>query len=299
MSANRNGSTPMYRQRPICVAVQQLIADLEVSSGCFLGQVQITLAGGAAMALYSMTRVSGDVDAIFSTAFCLPETVLFYEDGSRETLSWDRTYSPSLGLMHPDAELDALTVSKSPNNKFDIKVLTPVDLAVSKIRRYADNDKRDIESLYLAGLITADSVRSRAIEALDYYVGDLAQVRHNIQLALESMDCFIPLPPPDPENVVVNTLTDAQRILEGDPTDMPTHCLDNGAISGKLLMLSEDGSVAFIAKKANIVMVYRGDGKKMTWLTVHKGKEVTIKATRNGQQEDSDEPDKEEKQIMH
>lgn len=45
-------------------------------------------------------------------------------------------------------------------------VLSPVDLAVSKIARFADNDKEDIAALVRLGLTTADEVEQRATSAL-------------------------------------------------------------------------------------------------------------------------------------
>jgi hypothetical protein len=50
------------------------------------------------------------------------------------------------------------------------RVLSPVDLPVSKIARFADNDKEDIAALVRLGLTTADENEHRASSALDGYV---------------------------------------------------------------------------------------------------------------------------------
>jgi hypothetical protein len=41
-------------------------------------------------------------------------------------------------------------------------VLSPVDLAVSKIARLADNDREDIQALVRLGLTTAQAIEQRA-----------------------------------------------------------------------------------------------------------------------------------------
>ncbi len=81
--------------------------------------------------------------------------------------------------MHPDAEEDAIFVAQSPDKQFDILVLSPVDLAVSKLGRYADNDQRDIQELYTDRLITPQALETRAAAAMRYYVGNVGQVHHN------------------------------------------------------------------------------------------------------------------------
>ena len=65
----------------------------------------------------------------------------------------------------------------------DVRAFAPVDLAVSKIARFAQHDQEDMRALAHAGLITADEVRVRAEQALGNYVGNLASVRTSIELA--------------------------------------------------------------------------------------------------------------------
>jgi len=62
-------------------------------------------------------------------------------------------------------------------------VLSPVDLAVTKLSRFADQDREDIELLAKRGLIDSASVRKRAEEALGGYVGDVGSVRTSIDIA--------------------------------------------------------------------------------------------------------------------
>jgi hypothetical protein len=57
-------------------------------------------------------------------------------------------------------------------------------LAVSKIARFADNDKEDIVALASLGLLTAEALESRAVAALGGFVGGLGMLRLNIRDAV-------------------------------------------------------------------------------------------------------------------
>jgi hypothetical protein len=65
-----------------------------------------------------------------------------------------------------------------------LHVLSPLDLAVSKIARFADNDKEDIAELVRLGLTSADEIEQRATVALTGYVGGQAMLRLNLRDAV-------------------------------------------------------------------------------------------------------------------
>jgi hypothetical protein len=67
----------------------------------------------------------------------------------------------------------------------DVRVLTPVDLAVSKLGRFSDQDRADIAALARRGLVHASDLERRAMEALDTYVGDTQRVPGNIASAVK------------------------------------------------------------------------------------------------------------------
>lgn len=179
-----------HTERPIFQATRELIGQTEdFIEGSLDQPIRLIMTGDAAMSLYSQTRSSSVVAAIFSHQIILPEVLVTYRDerGKLCKLTWDRNSSPSLGLMHPEAEQDAVFVASSPDGKFDILVLTPVDLATFKIGRYADNDQRDIQELFQDGRIAPKEVERRSVETLSYCVGNVRQVHHNMVVALESM----------------------------------------------------------------------------------------------------------------
>lgn len=64
-------------------------------------------------------------------------------------------------------------------------VLSPVDLAVSKIARLADPDREDIHDLVFAGLTNAAEIDLRATDALTAYVGNTSSLRLSLRDAPE------------------------------------------------------------------------------------------------------------------
>jgi hypothetical protein len=150
--------------------------------------VQMYVAGGAALHFHTGERVSVDVDAVFSRRIALPERLdVAYrdEDGAARLLYFDRQYNDTLGLMHEDAYADSLRLDLPGIDPrvLEVRLLTPLDLAVSKLGRFSEQDRADIVALARKGLIDCRSLESRAREALGGYVGDMTRLRRNINSA--------------------------------------------------------------------------------------------------------------------
>jgi hypothetical protein len=150
--------------------------------------IRMVVAGGAALHLLTGARVSEDVDAVFSKRVLLNEEIeVSYRDadGRARLLYLDRNYNDTLGLLHENAHRDArpVDIPGIDNKLIDVRVLAPVDLAVSKLSRFSDQDRDDILLLAREGLIDATSLRKRAEQALGGYVGDLTSVRNSIDIA--------------------------------------------------------------------------------------------------------------------
>ncbi len=147
----------------------------------------VVLAGGMAVHLYTAKRVTTDIDAEFSARVVVPSDLLVdvtLPDGETESLYFDSNFSTTLALMHEDYVQDSLPVDFGLRH-IRVRVLSPVDLAVSKIARLADPDKEDIRDLVLAGLTGAAEIEARAEQALKAYVGNTSSLRFNIRDALE------------------------------------------------------------------------------------------------------------------
>jgi hypothetical protein len=151
--------------------------------------VRMYVAGGAALHLYTGERVSRDIDAAFSHRVALPDNLeVAYRDsdGAARLLYLDRQYNETLGLLHEDAHDDAvrLTLAGIDSGTLEVRLLAPLDLAVTKLGRFSSQDRDDIATLARHHLISAQPLRQRAEEALQGYVGDTARLQGSIEAAV-------------------------------------------------------------------------------------------------------------------
>ena len=148
--------------------------------------LNVYLAGGMAVHLYTADRVTTDVDAEFGGRVHLPNDLMVevvLEDGTPQVVYLDTNYNSSFALMHEDYLDDAIPIDLGVD-QIRVHVLSPVDLAVSKIARFADNDKEDIAALVRLGLTSADAIEQRATSALAGYIGGQAMLKLNLRDAV-------------------------------------------------------------------------------------------------------------------
>jgi hypothetical protein len=150
--------------------------------------IKMYVAGGAALHFYTGERVSRDIDAVFSRRIALPEDLeVAYRDadGAARLLYFDRQYNDSLSLIHEDAFVDSIPLSlpRIDGQRIDVRLLTPLDLAVSKLSRFSEQDRNDIMSLVRHRDVHSAALRVRAEEALSGYIGSTDRIRGSIDLA--------------------------------------------------------------------------------------------------------------------
>lgn len=151
--------------------------------------VIVCVAGGAAMHFYTGERYSNDIDAKIMARVMLDpdELQVAYrgEDGHARLLYFDTQYNDSFALLHHDAYGDALPIPVKgvDPRRLEVRLLTPLDLAVSKLSRYSEQDQDDIRALARVRLIDAAALRRRAEAGLPDYVGNLDRIRNSIDLA--------------------------------------------------------------------------------------------------------------------
>jgi len=166
--------------------------------------VRMYLAGGLAVNYYCGSRYTEDVDASFSRRVVVrsEDLVIDYlrRDGTPSIIYFDANYNSTLSLLHEDFEDDALEWEgmNDTGRLVQLLVLSPLDLAVSKISRFTDQDQDDILDLARAGLITAEAVRMRALDALSYYVGNIRWVRGSIDVICNRIKALEATQPPRP-----------------------------------------------------------------------------------------------------
>lgn len=161
--------------------------DAHLRDGGYAGEaIKMYLAGGMALNFYSGARYTEDVDASFSHRVLVPASELavdyLREDGSTSTLYFDANYNDTFALLHPDYRQDAVEWTGIGNDRrlIHLYVLKPVDLAVSKVSRFSEQDRGDILLLAQLNLFTADELLQRSTEALKHYVGDTRWIRVNL-----------------------------------------------------------------------------------------------------------------------
>ncbi len=168
----------------IATRIERSLAQLPASTR----PIRMFVAGGAALHFYTGARVSKDIDAVFSHRIALPEDLeVSYRDvdGAARLLYFDRQYNDTLGLMHEDAHADSLALALPGVDPtvLEVRLLAPLDLAVSKLGRFSSQDRDDIALLARQRKLGAEQLRQRAEQALTGYVGELSRVRGAIDIA--------------------------------------------------------------------------------------------------------------------
>jgi len=174
---------------PLCTATFKLFDKLKESilsqyPTLTAGYVKAYIFGGTAMHFYTHERYSHDVDTGFNVSQLNIDTdiVVYYENGkSRTSLVLDTNFNVELGLIHPDYRENAIPLQEKPDSPLWLYLASPVDLAVSKIARFADVDKQDISLLAERKLITLREFTMCVDEALLYYAVNNVWLKYNIE----------------------------------------------------------------------------------------------------------------------
>lgn len=173
------------------LAFAQLLQRLADSLGpsALTKPIKICVAGGAALHIYTGSRYSNDIDAKVFARVVLDANALqiAYRDSEGRTriLYFDTQYNDSFALLHHDAYDDAqpIAVAGVDTKRLAVFLLSPLDLAVSKLARFSEQDRQDIITLGKAGLISAKALKARASAALPDYVGNLERIRNTIEIS--------------------------------------------------------------------------------------------------------------------
>ena len=135
--------------------------------------VKAYLTGGGAVHYYCNSRVSDDVDLIMQYTVKIPEdlfVVWLNEEGKLEQVHYDYTYNSTFGLLHEDYEDRAIHMI-TIEDKFEINLLSPEDLIISKLIRFAQNDEEDIQNIIKTGKVDKKLLYELAKDAISVGVG--------------------------------------------------------------------------------------------------------------------------------
>lgn len=113
------------------------------------------------------------------------------EEGSPRSVSLDCNYAPAFSILHEDYQEDAVSIGSVEG--LELWVLNPVDLALSKLTRWQDHDRRDVRLLAEQGWVTATALERRAHEAAAGAIGNVAAFFANLAEALAMIrQCELP-----------------------------------------------------------------------------------------------------------
>ncbi len=135
--------------------------------------VKAYLTGGGAVHYYCNSRVSDDIDLIMQFSVKIPENlfvVWMNEEGVLEQVHYDHTYNSTFGLLHEDYE-DRAVHMVTIDDKFEIYLLSPEDLIISKLIRFAQNDVEDIRNIIATGRVDKGLLYALATDAISVGVG--------------------------------------------------------------------------------------------------------------------------------
>ena len=153
--------------------------------------VRMYLAGGVAVNYYCGTRYTEDVDASFSRRFVVPEIVVPYRrrDGAETFIYFDHNYNTSFALLHDDFEDRTREWEGIGNERrlVQLRVLSPLDLAVSKLAHFSDQDREDIAALAADGHFTAGDLRTHALAAMGNTLGDKRPLLTSLDLICQKL----------------------------------------------------------------------------------------------------------------
>lgn len=169
------------------------IEDFIKDSGYNGEPIKMYLAGGMAVNYWCGTRYAGGVEASFSKKLLLNSKNLIVDyrkiDGEAGFIYFDSNYNNSLSLIHENYEDDACPwINTDMNGELiHLYVISPLDLALSKVTRFTEQDRSDINSLAQEGLINSTDFRKRADDAAKYAIGVPEVIQNTINIVCKDI----------------------------------------------------------------------------------------------------------------
>lgn len=150
--------------------------------------VRCYIAGGIGVRCYAPVRPTEDLDVFFEGGKVIipPNTMIdVVSRGAKQSLYFDHQYNPSFGLLHENFDRRAVPLVPNQRGQLRLYVLHPVDLALSKVSRLEDHDRKDIQALAMLGAFDREAFMRLGGEALKDMIGNRAFGLMNLKEAAE------------------------------------------------------------------------------------------------------------------
>jgi hypothetical protein len=157
-------------------------------SGDFPRPVKCFIAGGIGVRCYAPIRPTNDLDVFFEGGKVIvpPNTTISVKTrGEDRSLHFDHQYTPSFGLLHEDFDKRAVPLARNQRGRLRLFVLHPVDLALSKVLRFEEHDRRDIAALAKLAAFDVGAFMRLGEECVKTMIGNQAFARLNLKEAGE------------------------------------------------------------------------------------------------------------------
>jgi hypothetical protein len=184
--------TEIYRDTPMAKAIFEMfdnLADFLEDRGAKPGSCKAYIFGGCALHLHTNARGSSDLDIeleamerISPNELVLALDEVFFDDPETgpSSIVFDPNFTPTLAPLHENYQEDAIWLNRNEEDSpIWVYLVQKVDLAVSKLGRYGDQDIDDIHTLFDHGL-SIEEFKNRAEEARKYFPGNLDRLTGNI-----------------------------------------------------------------------------------------------------------------------
>lgn len=162
--------------------------------------VHMYVSGGMAMHLYTGTRIPTDVDVEFMERVVVPsaaQVTCTTEHGQSLDLRIDATHHHAQCLLHEWHRHDAIAISHL-QGRLSVYVLSPVDVATSKLLRWNDRDQQDVFELMQLNLISLQDLEQRANGAAKHFQAGKHLVLEQIDRALADVHTWACAQPQSP-----------------------------------------------------------------------------------------------------
>lgn len=182
----------IYTDTPMAKAIFEMfdnLADFLEDRGAKPGSCKAYIFGGCALHLHTNARGSSDLDIeleamerISPDELVLALDEVFFDDPETgpSSIVFDPNFTPTLAPLHEDYQEDAIWLNRNEEESpIWVYLVQKVDLAVSKLGRYGDQDIDDIHTLFDHG-VSIDDFKYRAEEARKYFPGNLDRLTGNI-----------------------------------------------------------------------------------------------------------------------